>query len=462
MNINPNSTGSLFFKEKVAPLLTTLNKKIFFVVSIIFGCCLVGVWYVRRHYYKAVPLNNNVTIFPPGSTVNKNNKNTPHIGFQKIQDKDEHRFPFENDDEAGNKLLYEKENTESENKQEVKDKKQVELVSSKTEDPIKIEIPVIETPVIETPVSVLEVKDEKLKENVSTTPIINHDIDVWIDPYLLEAMKFEKEQSRNREIKEEKGNDKPVPTEIKIEDQSKKTEGEKEVKKEHNIVINMAPMFEIMEKKKNDEKNLIKMMTQMHVPLITPVTAPQKVQQKTPQTDFDKMLDTFETVWQHATPKTGSAIRDIWDPFMRRTGAKVTQWVPKDKPNEYQLKLDKEWSGELDKKVLAEIPQAYVKMVDLVRLIVKKEMTVTFSEENVDGNYQQRIVFSNKGLCLRTGGRWPAYVETAPNIVVKTVRGQVYCNVSVAILGKSINQDIPISDELLEELPNIFQNIVWS
>lgn len=76
-----------FFKEKIVPILTALNKKIFVVASIIFGCCLAGVWYVRRYHFKAVPMkNNNRTNSPPGNAVNKN---TPPIGFQKIQDKAE-------------------------------------------------------------------------------------------------------------------------------------------------------------------------------------------------------------------------------------------------------------------------------------------------------------------------------------------------------------------------------------
>jgi hypothetical protein len=108
---------------------------------------------------------------------------------------------------------------------------------------------------------------------------------------------------------------------------------------------------------------------------------------KTPK---DNMIDTFQTIWKHASQAEKDFITKIWASIIKP--AEILKWAPTAKKNEYHLELKHEVSGSHQD-------------VPFGKIVLKKKMAILFSEEKISGinTFRQVISFSDNGFCFRMG-----------------------------------------------------------
>jgi len=217
-----------------------------------------------------------------------------------------------------------------------------------------------------------------------------------------------------------KTNEEGSEAEVKVEKDPSKSEKlkEPEIKKEADIAESPAPL---------EPRIATIEVTPIQTPPRTPVALTAK----------EKMIETFYSIWQHASETDRAWIQDIWEATMK--SAEVVAWEPiKGKANSYRLELKKELSGN---------PPPFGKIV------IQKEMEIVFTEEQMPGSEEFRQVISfpkkDKGIVYRV----PFFSTALQKICVEKEDGDTM--VTGVAFGKEQKKSALF-------VRNFWRNLEWS
>jgi hypothetical protein len=138
----------------------------------------------------------------------------------------------------------------------------------------------------------------------------------------------------------------------------------------------------------------------------------------------EEMIETFQSIWKHASQAERDYIQKIWSAIMQ--SAHVLNWKPTSKSNEYQLELKEE--------VVGSHPD-----IPLGELVLKDKMDISFSEDKISGTdrYRQIIRFPDNGVAVRIGMGWLSKENPLQHIIIEeNQQGEIWCTVEV--FGQSI------------------------
>lgn len=139
-----------------------------------------------------------------------------------------------------------------------------------------------------------------------------------------------------------------------------------------------------------------------------------------------EMLQTFQTIWKHASEAERDYIENMWSKVMQKSH--ILNWESSGKTNEYQLELQQEVVGSH-----SEIPMG--------QLVLKKKIKIAFSEEKISGMnaYRHVISFLDKGVCFRIGIGWPSKDTPLERIMIEeNQQHKIMCTVEA--MGQSITR----------------------
>jgi hypothetical protein len=135
------------------------------------------------------------------------------------------------------------------------------------------------------------------------------------------------------------------------------------------------------------------------------------------QNPKENAIETCASIWQHANKKEKELIQSILRTMLKP--AKVVQWKPTGKTNEYELKLDHE--------VLGSHPE-----IPIGQIVLKPKVTLAFLEELIPGTqkYRKVIAFPDQGICHRMGIGWLSKETPLQRIVIEEdQKDNVWCTV---------------------------------
>jgi hypothetical protein len=143
-----------------------------------------------------------------------------------------------------------------------------------------------------------------------------------------------------------------------------------------------------------------------------------------PHQSKEEMIETFQSIWKHASQAERAYIQKIWSAIMQ--SAHVLNWKPTGKSDEYHLELKEE--------VVGSHPD-----IPLGELVLKDKMNISFSEDKIPGaqGYRQIIRFPDKGVSFRIGMGWLSKENPLEHIIIEeNQQGEIWCTVEV--FGQSI------------------------
>lgn len=138
----------------------------------------------------------------------------------------------------------------------------------------------------------------------------------------------------------------------------------------------------------------------------------------------EEMIETFQSIWKHASQAERTYIQKIWSAIMQ--SAHVLNWKPTGKSDEYQLELKEE--------VMGSHPD-----IPFGELILKEKMKISFFEDKILGTnrYRQVIHFPDKGVAIRIGMGWLSKENPLQQIIIEEQQqGEIWCTVEV--FGQSV------------------------